>query len=762
MKIYLPLFLCFCATMHIQAQTLRGSVRMQDTYTLIIGAQATFTAYDGHTYTTTTGMDGKFSFDALPIGTGTLTVEQKGYVLFQLTEIIIAGGKEKVVDVLLKEGFVEAAALPIEIVESRPLRQVMPIGEIPLSREQTLYNPMTYFDPARLAMAFPGVAQTDDGTNSMSIRGNNPALVRWKLNGMDIVSPNHLPNAGTISDRPTSSSGGVMMISAQMLDNSALITGAGVTGYNDGIAGIMDLNLRKGNDQKHEQTIQAGLIGIDAAAEGPLSRKRNGASYLINYRYSTVGILGALGLSFGGEKVNFQDIAMHLNFPTKSGGAWSVFALGGLSTNVFTPPDSATTYKELFNIDFESRTGLAGVSFTGFSRKGFSAKIGATASHQYNDRVQFTPTSLQSSEYQKETRLSLNASMRYKFNSTNVLIFGSNISTDAYNRYRRNSPSFGDYSVVGNFALQTWIANESTFLDGAVKIHYGLNPIFTLYGAALDPRLQAFWRPSTRHQFVLSTATYSQMLPIWVENTNNNTLLRSAIVSARYNYLPNIKWVLSAEFFNQSISNILINGTEKDGYSFINETTFEQFINQKNDGVANNRGIELMAQHRQTDGWFMNANVTLLQSEYQGADQVKRPTRWSVGQIANLTSGKEWHRKTKKNLSGRVFGMSGRTVYMGGYRTAPIDITRSVNDASTVFDLSNGYTGRNNPYFRVDGRVYWKRSIGNKRNSTIALEFQNLSSQKNVAFQFYDPLTKLVTTKYQLGMIPNFSWRLEM
>jgi hypothetical protein len=252
------------------------------------------------------------------------------------------------------------------------------------------------------------------------------------------------------------------------------------------------------------------------------------------------------------------------------------------------------------------------------------------------------------------------------------------------------------------------------------------------------------------------------MLPIWVENTNSNTLLRSAIVSARYNYLPNTKWVLSAEFFNQSISNIIINGTEKDGYSFINETTFELFNRTETNGLANNRGIELMAQHRQIDGWFMNANVTLLQSEYQGADQVKRPTRWSVGQIANLTSGKEWHRKTKKNLSGRVFGISGRTVYMGGYRTAPIDINRSVNAASTVFDLSNGYTGRNNPYFRVDGRVYWKRSIGNKRNSTIALEFQNLSSQKNVAFQFYDPLTKLVTTKYQLGMIPNFSWRLEM
>ena len=46
-------------------------------------------------------------------------------------------------------------------------------------------------------------------------------------------------------------------------------------------------------------------------------------------------------------------------------------------------------------------------------------------------------------------------------------------------------------------------------------------------------------------------------------------------------------------------------------------------------------------------------------------------------------------------------------------------------------------------------------------NSTFAMDFQNATMQQNTAYQYYDPFTKQVETKYQLGLIPNISWRLE-
>ena len=90
------------------------------------------------------------------------------------------------------------------------------------------------------------------------------------------------------------------MFSAQLLDNSSLLTGSFPAGYGNALGGIMDMNLRNGNRHRHEFTAQAGLLGLDLAAEGPLFQEGKN-SYLVNYRYSTVGLLGQMGISFGDE-----------------------------------------------------------------------------------------------------------------------------------------------------------------------------------------------------------------------------------------------------------------------------------------------------------------------------------------------------------------------------------------------------------------------------------------------------------------------------
>jgi hypothetical protein len=762
MRIITTLFFTLFLGHWMLAQTLRGIVRNQESGTPLKEVKVVFTAFNNRSFSTLSDENGAFRLDTLPIGTGTLQVTVTGFVPFVLREVVIAAGKDRIVNVLLTEGIWQSDMSPVEIVEPGHIRQVAPLGEIPLTREQTLYNPMTYFDPARLAAAYPGVAQTDDGTNSMSIRGNNPGLVRWRLNGMDIVSPNHLPNAGTLTDQPTSSSGGVMMLSAQMLDNSSLITGAGLAGYNDGIGGIMDLNLRKGNTERHEQTLQFGLIGLDAAIEGPLSKRKRG-SYLINYRYSFTGLLGAMGVSFGGEKITFQDVAAHFYWPGKKQNSWSAYIIGGQSSNYYTPPDSATIFKEQFNIDFESRSVITGLQFSGYAGKNFSSKTGISFSFQSNDRTQVQPSISFESNLVEEGRLVFSSSNRLKISPNTTLLAGTNISTQTFYNFRRETAPMTFAQTDGNFTIQLWLGGETTLKDGQIKVHYGLTPLVTSYGSSLDPRIQVSWRIADPHQLIFSTAAYSQSLPLWMQRTDGISLLRSSINAVKYNYQPNHKWLLSSEFFFQGISNIAVNDDDSDAYSFVNQNEYpRRFEDYITDGSAQNVGLELSAQRRLGNGWFMNNGLTLLRSTYRGSDKVERRTRWDVGQIANVTAGKEWHRRLKRNLSGRIFGVSGRATYMGGYRAAPVDVTASAQEQATIYDLSNGYTERTPAYYRLDGRVYWKRSIGKKRNSTLALEFQNLTGRKNIAYQYYDPLTKVVTTKYQLGTIPNLSWRVEL
>ncbi len=60
--------------------------------------------------------------------------------------------------------------------------------------------------------------------------------------------------------------------------------------FGNATAGVFDMRLRNGNSQKHEYAFQIGVQGIEAAAEGPFNN-RNGSSFLINYRYSTMALI---------------------------------------------------------------------------------------------------------------------------------------------------------------------------------------------------------------------------------------------------------------------------------------------------------------------------------------------------------------------------------------------------------------------------------------------------------------------------------------
>src|SRR6185436_2415862 len=106
---------------------------------------------------------------------------------------------------------------------------------------------------------------TGDDNNTISIRGNAPNGLLWRMEGVDIPNPNHFANAGT-------SGGGISILSSQLMANSDFLTGAFAAEYGNALAGVFDLNLRKGNNEKHEYTVQAGFLGMDVAAEGPFSK----------------------------------------------------------------------------------------------------------------------------------------------------------------------------------------------------------------------------------------------------------------------------------------------------------------------------------------------------------------------------------------------------------------------------------------------------------------------------------------------------------
>ena len=82
------------------------------------------------------------------------------------------------------------------------------------------------------------------------------------------------------------------------LKTSAFLSGAFPAEYGNVVGAVFDLELRDGNPNKFEFLGQVGFNGFDAGIEGPLKIGKN-ASFLINYRYSTLGLVNSLGLDLG-------------------------------------------------------------------------------------------------------------------------------------------------------------------------------------------------------------------------------------------------------------------------------------------------------------------------------------------------------------------------------------------------------------------------------------------------------------------------------
>lgn len=764
------------------AQQLRGLVRDADSGTPLAGVSISLgTTPEIDALAINTDANGLFFTDALPPGVYLCFFSLDGYEPVLIPEVRIASGKETVLDVVLRSSPTELPDVTVKAA-APDRRALQPLGEIPLTREQTQRFPATFFDPARLALAYPGVANTDDQANGLSIRGNGPASVRWRLEGVDVVNPNHLPNAGTFSDRPATSSGGVLLFSAQLLDNSSLLLGAYPPGYGDALGGIMDMYWRRGNATQHEFTVQAGLIGLDVAAEGPLSKK-NGHSYLANYRYSTVGLLGQMGISFGGEQISYQDFSLKLDFEGKHGGHWSLFGTGGSSRNTFSPPaDSAEVkqYKDLFHIDFRSGTGILGLSYWKPVGRNSQLKFVVTASGQNNER-EARGAGIEERDDTFEFRTGFSGTFAHKFGAANRFQAGVQMQSVEFHLDPYRSKGEAYYGFADVSIWQPWFSLRLSGADDRTSATLGFHSLFfsatgdktTLSHAVLEPRLTVTQRIGRRHRLAFAAGLNSQTHPMWwysvevsgsvpdVNHFSGNALARALQLSLRHTWNPGDLWALKSEVFYQRQYHIPVAARAQNAFSLVNVSEVQLFEPLAATGAAENTGLELSAERYLASGWFLLANTTLFEARYRGSDEIWRASRWNLGHIANLTAGKEWQRDAAWPEKSRAFGVNGRITWTGGQHAAPVDEAASAAAKTTVFDFSNGYSEQQPGFARLDLRVYWRRNIGKRRNSLFAMDFQNITLRKNTAYRYYDPYTGRVEEKEQLGLVPNLTWRLE-
>jgi hypothetical protein len=762
MKVTSIIFVLSCFYISAQAQditqTVTGRVKDATINSSLPGANVSIFEKDKLIKGASTDEQGKFSLSIIP-GRYRVEVSFTGYQSTE-QELLVIAGKSSVLEFALHESptvLNEVTVIPPNVSEP---------GVTSLSIEKTLRAPANFFDPVRMLTSYPGVVTTNDQANSISVKGYSPNGVLWRLQGLDIVNPNHTANAGTLSDKPTASGGGVSILSAQLLDKTDFHSGNLSPRYGNALAGVMDMSLRTGSTERMQYTAQASLIGIDLAAEGPISKEKQ-SSFLVNYRYSTIGLLSQMGVNFGDETINFQDISFNLNFPSKKGGNLSVFGFAGWSKNLFDAKPEAEweEEKDRYTINYDGSSMGAGI-VKQFKPGWASVSFGASVSGQEQNRTsQGTAVpypAIESEEY-RSIRTIYSSFLRgvRKINrgsielGVNTSYMDHNLTVATISQVQAQPYTPNLRGAVAGLLMQPYFAWQQYI--GKFNLNAGIRYVNFSYNQSdsFEPRV-SLSRNFSDNLFTLSYGLTSQ----WQQTQTYLTAGNSNLPFSKSNQFA-LEWrrkfntdlsVVSSVYYHEQFNVPIAPGVLH--YSLINQWEDFPRNNLVADGKGRNYGIDAYVEKRYYSDVYFMISGSVYQSQFSTNGILYEDSRFNGNFTSSALTGKEWKSKNK------VFGVHARVLYSGGLRQLPIDPIASESVGTTIYSPTDGYIIKYPDYFRTDLRVSWRKNKPGYTR-TLSIDIQNVTGKLNVAYQYYDTFLKEVTTKYQLGIIPVIAYRVD-
>lgn len=760
------------------SQTIRGTVIDNQSKSPLVGVSIVLLNTENFVGTTT-DLDGNFRLEKVPVGRQSIKATYVGY-RERMISLVLSSGKETVISIEMEESVIQGKEVVIsaEREKTKALNEMTTVSARSFTIEETSRYAGSRNDPARMAANYAGVSGANDSRNDIIIRGNSPQGVLWRLNGIDIPNPNHFGSLG-------STGGPVGILNNNVLDNSDFMTGAFPSEYGNALAGVFDLRMRAGNNEKHEHMFQLGFTGFEAGIEGPFSKKSK-ASYLINYRYSSLAVFQALGANFGtGSAVpQYQDLSFKIDLPTSKLGKFSLFGIGGLSYIEFLDSKKDSTAKDFystFGTDtyFGSNMGVVGLqhvySFNSntygklsFSASGFSTKIQQDSLSTY-DR---SPISYYGNT-SANSKLSANYVLVKKFNAKNTVKTGffidrlnytlkdSVFDAPVYQRLRNSSGN--------SFLYQAYVQWQHKFLDqltGNFGVHYQQLAINNSY--AIEPRAGLKWEFAEGQSLNLGAGMHSQMQTIFTyfdetydPLTGKRTLTNKNLDFSKSNHVVlgydnafTKSMRLKAEVYYQYLYNIPV--TQYSSYYSVlnagadfNNPSIDSLVNK---GTGTNYGLELTIEKFYSKGYYFLFTTSLFDSKYKGSDGVERNTAFNGNYTVNGLVGKEFKLNEKS-----LIAIDTKVTYAGGKREVPIDLEASKIKGSAVYEENRAYETKLSDYFRADVKLSYKRN-GRKITQEFSVDVQNVSNNKNIFQRTYDAQSGSLRTEYQIGLfvIPQY------
>jgi len=752
-------------------QTVRGQVCDVASGEPMIGV--TITVENGITLGTVSDAEGNFIINNVPVGRHSVRATYIGYEPVLLKEQLVNSGKELVLNLRMRENVSELSEVIIKprVNKQLPLNEMAQVGARMFSVEEANRYAGGMADPARTASMFAGVA-TGGATNGISIHGNSPQMLQWRVEGVEVNNPNHFADI-------TGAGGGVFTsLNGTVLANSDFLTGAMPAEYGNALSGAFDMKMRVGNNTKHEHAVQVGTLGVDFASEGPLG-KNTKASYLVNYRYSFLEIAKKLhAINMEKETLDYQDLSFKLNMPTAHTGTIAVWFTGLVDNYENEAPD-VSDWETLWdsndswsrqrncatgvNHTYRFRTGgtlHSSVAFTGTYRK-----LGV---NDYDEQMRQMPDMYGRNS---QWNVIISSQHQHKFSPRYTMQNGfehQHLDFHTWLDYVKEigGPLYRVYESEGNTGLTRLYTNHKVALSRKLSAVAGVNVMwFNLNNQWLvEPRASVQYKTSSSSTLSLAYALNSRKETTdtyFVTGGSNEDLglTRSHHISLSFAQRFGENAMLKIEPYWQWLFDVPVEqGTT---YSILNHSLFYQDRSLVNKGAGRNYGIDFTLERYLKDGLYGMLTATLFKSEYRDAQGMWHHSRHDRRYITNILGGKEWMvGKGKKN----VLGLNGRLTLMGGDRYTPVPEGITYEEVAKRTDRAVPIVDGNDPFsaqlkMNVGYAFSAKYTINKKHTSHhFILEYLQI---KTFQGQTYDIRTHQLVDKYTALTFPNIAYRVE-
>ncbi len=755
-------------------QTVKGKVYDKITHEPLVGANILLMDSDP-ALGTITNIDGEFNLENVPVGRQNIEVSMLGYESYLAYELLISTGKQVALNIELEEKNTELKEvfIPYKPTKNKPINAMAILSSRQFTVEETQRYAGGLNDPARLVSSFAGVATPSLNSNGISIRGNSPSGLLWRIEDVEVPSPNHFANL------LISGAGLFTAISSQVMGNSDFYTGAFPAEYGNATSGVFDIRLRTGNASKRESSIEAGLLGISFATEGPFKKGKD-ASYLFNYRYSTMALISPI-LPDDTGILKYQDLSYKVKLPTKNAGTFSIWGIGaydGIDTDAL-DSDKWESVSDKEN----SRTSLylfaSGISHkaTLWSNALLNSAFAISGNGleyeemRLDDNMEFQP---KSSARNNDYRLTLQSTITQYLGDKHTNRTGFYINRLGYNLDVKQTDFTGslpENSVKenGQAGLYQFYSQSKFKLSQQLSLNAGFHMLYfgLLKEFSVEPRIALNYQLNEKNNIALAYGLHSKIesLPIYfIKDAGNPVnkdldLMKSNHFVLSFNSMLSENLKISIEPYFQYLNNVPVS---PDNYITTLNIQENLFFNNPlvSNGTGRNIGVDFTLERYLNKGFYYMLTTSVFDSKYKVNDGIERNTRFNKNFVLNAIIGKEWQiGKDKNNLLSTNFRLN----YLGGNRIESIYVDNSMINEEIIYGETNGELSyaKKHPSTPIISFTISYRKNKPKYSSVWALQVLNASQTKEFETDFYNINTHTIDQKYSRIMVPNLSYKIE-